>query len=312
MSNLKAASVVAAIGGAVVWSPSVWAIPAPCTPICLIEEEHPLTDLEATSPALFGAQKIAMPAGGSSVDTTGSPGTVFFAYGGLSVNVNFALHPQGNAVKIEWDSPQALVPMAGFKIDAGFTLDIGQTVPFGELVHAHPGITTFGPILQIPGDGFTVPDEPLVNLSASTISDPSLEFLITAATVTTLMGEGNILTTRDYFEYPISTSGAELTFDNPTLQSETLSDAGFFLSSTEIPLDQLNSAGLPPDDPRFQRVPNIPNGTVLGAGASMSFSIPEPAGATLLLTGISALLGCGVLRRLRRSRRDTPPLRQGL
>jgi hypothetical protein len=73
----------------------------------------------------------------------------------------------------------------------------------------------------------------------------------------------------------------------------TLSNAGFFISNTEIPLSDLNPPLEPPTGSPgspFTAIPNLSG--PLGAGASVSADVsPEPGTASLVLLG---LLGCAV------------------
>jgi hypothetical protein len=100
------------------------------------------------------------------------------------------------------------------------------------------------------------------------------------------------LTVGEWFEEPVNDIWT-LSFENDMASGDlTLSDAGFFISPTQIPLDQLNAADLPPTDPRFQPIPGIPDGTVLAPGqASATLAVPEPPSAALLSLGVLALLG---------------------
>jgi hypothetical protein len=146
---------------------------------------------------------------------------------------------------------------------------------------------------------------PVISPMVDTSSEGARQFLILTDTVMTAVEGGAVV--GEWFEYPISLAGAQLTLSNPAGQSEVLSNVEFFLNPTEIPLDQLNSQHLPPSDPRFQSVPGIPNGTVLGPGGSVGFSVvPEPASATVLLTALLGLFGYGALRKSRGSWHSAP------
>ena len=68
---------------------------------------------------------------------------------------------------------------------------------------------------------------------------------------------------------------------NYTGSPETLSNVGFLLSPTLIPLDQLNSNDLPPSS--FTPVPSYnPN---IGASSDEIINLPEPSGVVLLALG---------------------------
>jgi hypothetical protein len=282
--RIKAASAVAVLGGAILWSPSAQAVTAACAPLCLINEEYVFTndDVAAFGTEFLGADKTAMPRSSSQVLPESNPpqvlttlGSFNFFAGGMQrvVTFNAGLDIFG-ITHMSWGLLSPLVIKAGDMFGAGFTIGSGFVLPVGQEVRVNPGIISFGPALTgaPPPDGIRILSKPVLNLSANTISDATVQFLITVVAVTTMCEENISNTTREYFEFPISASGAELAFDNPTGQSETLSDVGFFLSSKEVPLNQLNSLSLPPDDSRFRPVSGIPNGTVLGAGGSVTFS----------------------------------------
>ena len=104
--------------------------------------------------------------------------------------------------------------------------------------------------------------------------------------------------TGDWMEFPIDPSGqSEITFDSPSGDVVSLSNARFFLSETQIPLEDLNRDLLPPTDPRF-RLLNIPDGTVIGAGQKITVAVtPEPGAAALLVASCVAGMGLRFRRR---------------
>ena len=82
------------------------------------------------------------------------------------------------------------------------------------------------------------------------------------------------------FQVPTNAMGTPL-FENDGTAPVTLSNVGYQLSSTLIPLDQLNSI----DEPASYFTPlGIPDGTTLGPGQSV---VPEPG--TIVLLGVGAI-----------------------
>ena len=100
----------------------------------------------------------------------------------------------------------------------------------------------------------------LANGGITPTSDP---FAIIFADVTS---DGNTVGT--WFELPYTSSSPMVTLTNYTSSAETLSDVGYFLSPTEIPLDQLNYGHEPPPGTNgspFTPLPGL-DGTTLSGG----------------------------------------------
>jgi hypothetical protein len=100
------------------------------------------------------------------------------------------------------------------------------------------------------------------------------------------------LSTGSWFELPYQGS-YQLNFIG-TGGPMTISNAGFMLSPTEIPLDQLNQNDLPPPGmpgSTFQSDPNNPDGTMIPNGG-----IPEPATWAMMILGV-AMVGAARRRR---------------
>lgn len=97
-------------------------------------------------------------------------------------------------------------------------------------------------------------------------------------------------TTGEWFEAPYQGS-YQASFTNGSGASVTLSNARFFTSDTQIPLDNLNVNDTPPSGGNFQPIPGVPDGTMLPS------STPEPEAWALMLVGFAGL--GGVLRRRR-------------
>jgi hypothetical protein len=123
-------------------------------------------------------------------------------------------------------------------------------------------------------------------------STGATQYLIEYVTVT--FGD---LSTGEWFELPFQ-GGYKSSFVGSTGFDVTLSDALFFVSPTEIPLDNLNTNDYPPTSPMFQPIPGIPDGTVLDSGSSIAGpSVPESSTWAMLLLGFAGLGYAGYRRR---------------
>lgn len=94
--------------------------------------------------------------------------------------------------------------------------------------------------------------------------------------------------TNNWFEVPYLGPSYQANFVNLTGSNLTLSDAGFFISPTQIPLDQLNVTDTPPTGSAsspFSPVPGF-DGT-LAPGGSFGPSVPELS--TMMLLGFAGL-----------------------
>ena len=119
-------------------------------------------------------------------------------------------------------------------------------------------------------------------------------------------------TTGTWLEQPYTSGGPMPMLTNFTNQPLTLSNVGFFLSPTEIPLDNLNFGDMPPPGSPGSTFTPIPgdDGMTLtagdgmgGAGGSAPAVTPEPASVLSLALGLS--LAAGWFRhRASQARRD--------
>jgi hypothetical protein len=115
-------------------------------------------------------------------------------------------------------------------------------------------------------------------------------------------------TVGQWFEIPYTPgTPPQLTLTNYTTGSETLSNVGFQLSQTLIPLDNLNfNDDPPPGSPGSSFTPlpsfdgqSLPAGDGAGnPGGSFTADLPEPSSLLLLATGIFGTAGCFRKRRL--------------
>ncbi len=102
-------------------------------------------------------------------------------------------------------------------------------------------------------------------------------------------------TVGQWIELPYTGSYPTLTITNYTGSAETLSNVGYFLSPTMIPLDNLNFGTTPPPgslDSPFIPLPNLDGETLAGgdgiggAGGSVTQGLPEPSSIISMGTGL--------------------------
>lgn len=136
--------------------------------------------------------------------------------------------------------------------------------------------------------------EPFNQLPSLTVDGPQLtgptpDWAVVFADVTS---GGN--TVGQWWEVPYTTdTGPLLRFLNNTAAGETLSNVGFLLSSTEIPLDALNFGTFPPPGQPGSRLLDLPglDGLFLRSGGSISFTAtPEPSALAMLGVSLWSLL----------------------
>jgi hypothetical protein len=98
----------------------------------------------------------------------------------------------------------------------------------------------------------------------------------------------------DYTELPYSPfSLPAIDFTNSSGDSLSLHNVGFFVSNTEIPLENLNLSGLPSN---FTPISGFPDGTTISSGGSTPLEVlPEPPAFCLIALGM-AFLGAMRLR----------------
>lgn len=106
-----------------------------------------------------------------------------------------------------------------------------------------------------------------------------------------------------WFEVPFQPAGHKFTFQNNGGDTVTLSDVGYFVTSTDYPLDQLNSILLPAPGQSGSPFTALPqdDGQTVGPGGSLDVVTPEPS--TLALLG-SGLVGLSTFLRKRRHQAD--------
>ncbi len=124
-----------------------------------------------------------------------------------------------------------------------------------------------------------------------------------------------------WFEAPIDGSiAATVTVTDYTANSETLSDAGYYISESYIPLDQLNYSSNPPPDisgSPFIPLPGLDGHTLAGGdgkggagGTITAANLPEPSTVISMATGL-AIVGAAAVRRGRVAGRGRRAARTG-
>jgi hypothetical protein len=138
---------------------------------------------------------------------------------------------------------------------------------------------------------------PVINTSNPTINTMlPVHFEVVFVQVTS-----NGVTAGNWFEIPYNGSAPPITLSNPTGSSETLSNVGYQLSPTLIPLDNLNFGTDPP--PGFPGSTFTPDsqldGMTVSAGGSLPVYTPEPSMLLPLAAGIGLLVFASRRRRAR-------------
>jgi hypothetical protein len=131
---------------------------------------------------------------------------------------------------------------------------------------------------------------------------PTVNYITFFAQVTS-----NGTTADQWFEVPYTAgTSPKLTLTNYTGSNETLSNVGFMLSPTLIPLDNLNFGNDPPPGAlgsTFTPLPSFDGQSLSGgdgmggAGGSLTEQLPEPSSVILLAVGFLSVAACCVRRR---------------
>jgi hypothetical protein len=107
-------------------------------------------------------------------------------------------------------------------------------------------------------------------------------------------------TTGQWFEVPFNTgTSPKITLTNGSTDNLTLSNSGYFISPTLIPLDNLNFNSDPPpgmSGSHYQSLPSL-DGQSVGPGGSINNPLPEPSSVISLAMGAVLLAGGYVARR---------------
>ena len=204
---------------------------------------------------------------------TGPPGSTFNLNGtGYTVTITI----DGNNTDMVV-TPNAPAPMSGFGIMGGGGMG-GGGLPIPRI-----------PRIDIQEQS-TITPPPTLALPATTATDNATgasEFVVLYAQEALSGGASGV---GEWYELPFNPANNVVTVSNSESSPITLSDAGFFISDTLIPLDQLNATDLPPSSFPFTPFPGLD--TTIGAGGSVSGLVtPEPSSLALWgLGGVGLLI----------------------
>jgi hypothetical protein len=144
---------------------------------------------------------------------------------------------------------------------------------------------------------------PSLSVHAPGVSGPNVKYITFFADVT-----ANGQTVGQWFELPYTGSTIPtFQFTNYTSGAETLSNVGFQLSPTLIPLDNLNwPSDPPPGQSGSMFTPAPQDDQSLGPLASENIATPEPSTMVLLTSMLPVLLGWSLAVRRKHSPRIKP------
>jgi hypothetical protein len=234
----------------------------------------------------------------SAIDTAGTvndTGLNPFAYvnsllnNGGTTSVTAALDGNGNT-DVTFMGSNAIMSSSSFQF--------GNNLPHVGLSSSPSGPASLDLLSQTwsnSSSSFTLPGGVSVSVVNGGATDP---FAIFFAQVTS-----GRLTSGEWFELPYTAGTVpRLTLANYTSSAETLSDAGYYLSPTQIPLDDLNfGSNSPPGslNSPFIPLPNLggqtlsPGNGTGGAGGSITTQglVPEPSSIISMATGLLIAAG---------------------
>lgn len=188
------------------------------------------------------------------------------------------LNSFGTSSSASYASPDTTISYSGGTINNNATATVG----FSWQGQSIPDISSAGWLsatLEI--DLLSMGVSPTLEALPSIAADP---YEVVFANVSSA---NNTTPVAQWFEIPyFTTKPPTITLTNNAGVPETLSNVGYFLSDTLIPLDQLNLTNYPSSD--FTPLPSSYDTSLLPLGGSESYSIPTPEPASLGVIGLGA------------------------
>jgi hypothetical protein len=194
---------------------------------------------------------------------------------------------------------------------SGTPIPPGTPFPFPNN-EPHFGLNGGG---SVPSGGFKILSQTWSEstVPANTMSVPGISANVTGQAtgqtqfVILFVQAGGPTGTGEWFEFPLVGNPGQMghvTVSNNTTAPFQLSNAGFMLSPTQIPLDDLNFNDIPPPGSpgsTFTPLPSLDGQNVPANGGTSTFdvTVPEPTSLVLLGVGHLSILGYWSLRRRR-------------
>ena len=210
-----------------------------------------------------------------------------------TTSVGAALNGNGNTV-VTFTGSNPVLPTYSFLSgnglpNFGINGSLGSAIPGGG--------PAFSVVSQDWSNGSNTTPLPTVSAKNPGTLGPTVKYITFFAQV-----KSNGTTIDQWFEVPYTAgTSPSLTLTNYTSSPETLSNVGFMLSPTLIPLDNLNFGDDPPPGAPSSTLTPLPSydgqslsgGDGMGrAGGSLTEQLPEPSSMILLVTGLFAAPAC--------------------